>query len=60
MTLVQLRKLAETKNVKVAAIREYSGWGYILTDMDGNDLWEDDNYEPTIKDMADKIRSIGR
>lgn len=58
MTLAELRKLAATKNVKVATIREYNGWGYFLTDMDGNDLWDDDNYETNIKAMAEKIRSI--
>lgn len=55
MTLNEVRKLAERRKVKIAAVRDDEGWGYWLTDMQGNDLFADDNFFTSVKDIKDAI-----
>ena len=55
MKLVDLRKIAERRKVKVATARDEQGWGYWLTDMQGNDLFADDNYFTSLDDLKGEI-----
>lgn len=58
MKLADLRKIAERRNVKIATVRDEQGWGYWLTDMQGNDLWKDGNYFTTAREAGAEVRKL--
>lgn len=54
-TLTELRKLADTKGVKIATSRDQQGWAYWLTDVNGDDLFTDDNYFTSLNELHSVI-----